>query len=154
MEDIEAVVEALRGRVSVAVKIGSLVRCRSGDGVRDVGIAQQHEHVPDPQLRGEGDAIVEQCQIPARAIRGGRDAQLLQFPPHLTVPCIRSAQPTLLEFLQRAHQSCEPCSVQLLQPSQLPHPHEHHEGHFLVVVAEQRGGYGGHALHVSCVREV
>lgn len=114
-----------------------------------IRIAQQHEHVPDAQLRGERDRVVEQREVPAGAVGGRADAELAQLGRDFPV-----RQPARLKLVERLHEPVEAGLVEALKAAQLPQPHEHHEGHFFVVVAEQGGGEGGHALHVARVWEV
>lgn len=114
-----------------------------------IGIAEQHEDVPDAQLRRERDGVVEEGEVPAGAVGGGADVELAQLGRDLAV-----GQPARLELVERLHQPVEAGLVEALEAAQLPQPHEHDERHFFVVVAEQRGGQGGHALHVARAREV
>ncbi len=65
-----AVDQRRRRRVQDVEAAGEAAAVRGGAGL---GVAEEHEDVPDAQLRGEGDRVVEQGQIPAGAVRGGRD---------------------------------------------------------------------------------
>lgn len=42
-----------------------------------VGVAEEHEDVPDAQLGGEGDGVVEEGEVPAGTVGGGGDVVLV-----------------------------------------------------------------------------
>jgi hypothetical protein len=42
---------------------------------RAVGISKEHEHVPYSKLSWKRDGIIEQGEIPACSVRGGRNPQ-------------------------------------------------------------------------------
>ena len=44
--------------------------------MQGVWIAEEHEDVPDAELGGKGDGVVEEGEVPAGAISSGGDAEL------------------------------------------------------------------------------
>lgn len=66
MQDVEAAGEGV-----------DLGRGRGRNG--RVGVAEKHEDVPDAELRGEGDRVVEEGQVPAGAIGRRGDAKVCLF---------------------------------------------------------------------------
>ena len=89
MEDVEAAVEGGGGGVK-------------GRGRRrGVRVAEEHEDVPDAQLGGEGDGVVEEGEVPAGAVGGGGDVVLVLLRIHFIskgpkgyVLCIGRDSPT------------------------------------------------------------
>ena len=67
MQDVEAAVEGGRGR-------------RRLWGVRG-GVAEEHEDVPDAELGGEGDGVVEEGEVPAGGVGGGGDVVFVLYVP-------------------------------------------------------------------------
>ena len=58
--------------IQTAVKRGFAF---GADGVR-IRVAKKHEYIPDAKLGGEGNRVVEQCQVPAGAVRSWGDIKL------------------------------------------------------------------------------
>ena len=54
-------------------------------------IAQEHEGVPDAELRREGNGVVEEREVPARAPGRGGDAEFFLF------DCTRLSDEILLQ---------------------------------------------------------
>lgn len=68
VEDVEG---AVVGRVGVVGR-GCVER-----GV--LGVTEQHEDVPDAELSGKGDGVVEEGQVPAGAVGGGGDVEVVLY---------------------------------------------------------------------------
>lgn len=66
MQDVEAAIER---RAVCGIRGGGDMR---GGGV---GVTEEHEDVPDAELRWERDGVVEEGQVPAGAVGGGGDAE-------------------------------------------------------------------------------
>ena len=109
-------------------------------------VAEQHEDVPDAQLRRERHAHVEQREVPAGAVGGAGYSEF--FEPGRDVA---AAQPLVFEFLQGSHQAVEAGAEELFEAAELPQADEHDEGTLFVKIAEERGGETGHALDVASV---
>ena len=42
-----------------------------------IRVAEEHEDIPDAQLGGEGDGVVEEGEVPAGTVGGGGDVVLI-----------------------------------------------------------------------------
>ena len=77
MQDIKAVVKGdCRSERGIARMIAIRSRRRVGR-VRDVGVTEEHENVPNAELSGEGDGVVKERQVPAGAVRSRRDVEFV-----------------------------------------------------------------------------
>ena len=79
MEDVEGAVEGGRvGGIGVCgVEVwGGFGRVGGWEGVGGGGVAEEHEDVPDAELGGEGDGVVEEGEVPACAVGGGGDVEV------------------------------------------------------------------------------
>ena len=129
-------------------------------GVR--GVAEEHEDVPDAELGGEGDGVVEEGEVPAGGVGGGGDvvfvllsrgllsqgsfgdqrgsfcslniAETHQFRCHIPL-----AEPILFKLVEGLHEAGEAGLVDAVQTSKLPEAHKHDECDFFVEVAEEGG---------------
>ena len=69
VEDVETLAEGAH----VAVLV---IRPFAGNG-DVVCVAEEHEHVPDAELGGEWDGVVEQREIPPGTVRSGWDSEFI-----------------------------------------------------------------------------
>ena len=72
VEDVEAAVEGGWGE---------------GERGARVWVAEEHEDVPDAELGGERDGVIEEGQVPAGAVGGGGDVVFVLFASALGRPC-------------------------------------------------------------------
>ena len=74
MEDVKAAVEGGFGGV-VVVRVWGFGSGGRSETWQVIRIAKQHEDVPDAELGGEGDGVVEEREVPAGAVGGGSDVK-------------------------------------------------------------------------------
>lgn len=64
------------GGVEVGVWFGGVGDGREVVGGGWGGVAEEHEDVPDAELGGEGDGVVEEGEVPAGSVGGGGNVEV------------------------------------------------------------------------------
>lgn len=75
MQDVEPAVKGRRRSIRRGGRAGETDGGRGGR--RSGGVAQEQKNIPDPELGGEGDRVVEDGEVPARPVRGRGYAEVV-----------------------------------------------------------------------------